>query len=241
MNENLENKINSMLEGKPKDIKVIEFGIDFNVVKSYLKLMASLPSPLDESEIVEQSKNINELSETEQQKLLAQLAQQGSVPAYRTIEAFMESAEGEMKKWGIVALQHCRMQVENDLLDEPVGFIATGLGGKGSKIRYYMVLKSNEALRTVMVEEVEYQYKKIMADYDSELEEVEQLEDYILIKMLCPFKTQPAELVEEGLPLVPFLSNKFVVTNMMKPTLEKIEVWMKKKNRKSDEDEIIFN
>jgi hypothetical protein len=240
MNEELKHKIDALMEGRPDGFKVIEFGIDFNVVQEYMKLMAKTSEILSPEQLEEKAQNIHNLNKEAQKELLAQLASSGSIASYRTLEAFMESQEeGEMQKWSVVALQHCRIRLENDLLDEPVGFIATGLGGKGNKIRYYFILKSKEVLREILLEEVSYQYHKLAKDYDVEIETIEQVEDFISIKILCPIKVELNELIEEGLSYLPFLEDNFVATNMVTPTLEKMKRWMNKK--KKDDPQNLFN
>lgn len=243
MKEELQHKIDALLKGNSDDFKVIEFGIDFNVVQAYLRLMASIKEKLSPEILAEKVEQIDDLSMDEQKELLAQLARSGSVASYRALETFMEKQEGEMRKWAVVALQHCRMHVENDLLDEPIGFIATGLGGKGLKIRYYFILESKEPLRKVILDEVIYQYNNIAPTYNAEIEEFEQLEDYVLVKILCPINVQLGDLIEEGLDNLPFLVDNFVATNVMRPTLEKIKEWMTKREDSDtiDDDKSILN
>ena len=239
MDEEIRNKIDSLMKGNSREFKVIEFGIDFRVVQQYLKLMASNKEKLSPQLLEEKTNQLNDLDKEEQKEVLTHLARSGSVTSYRALEAFMNTQEDEeMQKWAIVALQHCRMHLENDLLDEPVGFIATGLGGKGLKIRYYFVLQSKEELRKIILDEVIYQYENISTNYNAEIEAIEPFENFIRVKILCPINVQLSELIEEGLEHLPFLVDNFVATNVTKPTLEKMKEWMKKKNGK-DENPIL--
>ena len=219
---------------------MIEFGIDFQIVQQYMKLMASNTEKISPQLLEEKTNQLNDLEIDEQKEMLTHLARSGSVTSYRALENFMENHKNEeMQKWAVVALQHCRMHLENDLLDEPIGFIASGLGGKGMKIRYYFVLQSKETLRKIILDEVIYQYQHIAPTYDAEIEEIEQFENFILVKILCPINSELSELIEDGIRNLPFLVDNFVATNVMRPTLEKMKEWMSKKN---DEDEnIILN
>lgn len=235
MNEEIRNKIDSLMKGNSNEFKVIEFGIDFQVVQQYLKRMSLNQDKLSPQLLEEKTNQLNDLDIDEQKTILTHLARSGSVASYRALEAYMDNQENEeMQKWAVVALQHCRMHLENDLLDEPVGFIATGLGGKGVKIRYYFVLESKEKLKKVILDEVIYQYENIVVNYDAEIEEVKVFENYIRVKILCPINVQLNELIEEGLENLPFLVDNFVATNVLEPTLEKMKEWMKEKN---DENE----
>ena len=239
MDQKIKDRIDALLKGKLDDIKVIEFGIDFQVVQKYMKLMASKTEKLSPQLLEEKINEFSYLDIDEQKEVLIHLARSGSIASYRALEAFMENEESEeMQKWTIIALQHCRMRLENELLDEPIKFIATGLGGKGLKLRYYYVLESKETLRKVILDEVIYQYQNIAKSYDAEIESIEQFEDFILVKILCPIKVQLSELIEEGLENLPFLVDNFVATNVMRPTLEKMKERMSKKND-ADENPIL--
>lgn len=232
MEDNLQQRLQNLLKkGESADFKIIEYGIDFNVVRAYWALLNQNREDLDSDVKANQSENIHELSSEEQKKLLTHLGRSGEVKDYRTIERFLEEThEEEMKKWTVVALQHCRIHLENDLLDEPVGFIATGLGGKGMKIRYYFVLISNEELKPVMVSEIEANYREIVTEFDAEIEEVRQLSNYIIIKILCPINVPLSKIVEYGMENYPFLNDDYIATNMAVPDAGMIQDWINDKN-----------
>ena len=231
MDENLQKKIDNLIKnGGTQDFKVIEFGIDFNVVREYWQKINRIKEPLSSEDLVEQAEQILTFSEEEQKDLLAQLGKSGTVTSYRSVEKYMdETSTEELKKWAVVALQHCRIHLENELMDEPIGFIATGLGGKGTKIRYYFVLFSKEPLREIMINEVAANYREVAKRYDAEIESVEQIGDQISIGLLCPMKVQLSEIVEEGIRGYYFLEEHYIATNMQKPDKELIQKWLKEK------------
>lgn len=231
MNENLQNKIDSLLQdGNVSDFKVIEFGIDFEVVKEYWELVNTLKEKLSPELLKEKAEKIHALTVEDQKELLSHLGRSGSIESYRNLERLMEEFEEEdMKKWAIVALQHCRVHLENDLLDEPIGFIATGLGGKGSKIRFYAVLFSKEPLRPAMISEIEASFRENAPDFNIDIETVETLDDCILVKMLCPLNMQLSEIVDISIENYPFIKEDYIATNMTKPTKELIKEWKNKK------------
>ncbi len=232
MNENLQNKIDSILDGRNmEDFKVIEFGIDFEVVKEYWKLVNTLKEKISPDLLKERFEKIHTFSIEDQKELLSHLGRSGSIESYRSLERFMDKVEGEeMTKWAVIALQHCRVHLENDLLDEPIGFIATGLGGKGSKIRFYAVLFSKEPLRPAMISEIEASFRENAPDFNIDIEEVETLENCILVRMLCPLNMQLSEIVDVSIEDYPFIEEDYIATNMAKPTLKLIEEWKEKKN-----------
>ncbi len=235
MDDNLQQHLdNLMTKGNTSNLKIIEYGIDFQVVMEYWRLMRQHKEKLSDEVRNAQSKELYQLPKEEQKVLLTHLGRSGVVADYRLLEDFMENVDSEeMKKWAIVALQHCRIHIENDLLDDPIGFIATGLGGKGSKIRYYFVLIATEELRPVMVSEIEASYQEIVGGFDAEIEEVRQLNDYIIVKILCPLNVRLAKIIEIGKENYPFLSDDYIATNMITPDEEMIKDWIANKKKSS--------
>jgi hypothetical protein len=240
MDENLQKKIDNLIKnGGTQDFKVIEFGIDFNVVREYWQKINKIKEPLSSEDLAEHAEQILVFSEEEQKDLLAQLGKSGTVASYRSIEKYMdETPTEELKKWAVVALQHCRIHLENELMDEPIGFIATGLGGKGQKIRYYFVLFSKEPLREVMIDEVAANYREVAKRYDAEIESVEQIGNQISIGLLCPMKVQLSEIVEEGIEGYHFLEDHYIATNMQKPDETLIQKWLKDKEKSLKEEKM---
>ena len=239
MDENLQKKIDDLIKkGGTQDFKVIEFGIDFDVVREYWQKITKIKEPLLPESLAEISEQILTLPEEEQKDVLAQLGKSSTIASYRTIERYMDEASDKtLKKWAVVALQHCRIHLENDLLDEPIGFIATGLGGKGKKIRYYFVLFSKETLKEVMLNEIAANYREIAKKYDAEIESVEQIGNQISIGLLCPMKVQLSEIVEKGIEFYPFLEEHYIATNMQKPDELLIQKWLREKNESQKEKE----
>lgn len=73
-------------------------------------------------------------------ELLAKLARCGTVEAYRAIEQYAKSPDPELAQWSKIALWECRMSLEGDLREEPVGMIFTGLGGAEHRLRYLVAV-----------------------------------------------------------------------------------------------------
>lgn len=248
MDDNLKQRIEALLSMNNSDgFKVIEFGIDFKVVQKYWALIKQHPEQIPLDELLVQAQQFDHLPFQEQTILLTHLGRSGSIEGYRTIEAFMEEQENQetpneaIGKWTVVALQHCRIHLENELLDEPIGFIATGLGGRGNKIRFYVVLVSNEPLQEVMVSEIDASIREEAPAFNVEIEAAETINSCIYIKLLAPFNTDLQDLVSAGIQNYPFIHDDFIITNMSKPSIDTVEKWMQEQTNKrnnSDDDEI---
>lgn len=239
MNDDLSNRLNEMLQnGSAADFKVIEAGIDFAVVKDYWVLIHQHAEPWGEEELAEGMAQLLDTDTEQERIILTQLGRSGSVKAYRALERYVDNVTDELqRKWGVIAMQHCRVKLENELLDEPIGFIATGLGGKGSKIRYYFVLIANEELSAVMVKEVEAYYREIATEYDAEIEAVEQIDGFISVRLLLPVQGSLKALVQQGVAMYPFLEEEFIMTNMAHPTRDLIHEWLAERNQANETSE----
>ena len=71
----------------------------------------------------------------------------GTAEAYRLLQEYCTRPDPALAQWSRIAMYECRMRLESDLLDEPVGLISTGLGGDGERLRYIFVLAFAGRLR----------------------------------------------------------------------------------------------
>jgi hypothetical protein len=121
----------------------MEAGVDIQTQKEYLDYSESF----DRGELSdEQTTHLGSLlwlpkvPPEQKKRALTLLAHLGTVTAYRQIEKYHEGGDPEVKPWAALALQECRMFLESTLLDESVGFIASGLGAVKDKMRFYFLL-----------------------------------------------------------------------------------------------------
>jgi len=69
-------------------------------------------------------------------KALTLLAHLGTITAFRLIEMYHKKPDKELKQWSALALQECKMFLEDSLTNEMTGFISSGLGGLYNKMRF---------------------------------------------------------------------------------------------------------
>lgn len=141
------NNIRKALDDLPDNFSILEERIDVGIQMKYLQYVKSendrnnLKSCFDNrQELFEEG-----VDDDRRKEILTAIAAYDDVKAYRTLERFVKEADGELKQWGILALQESRMLMHRSLLDEQQVFISTGLGGKGNKLRYFIAfICSNE-------------------------------------------------------------------------------------------------
>ena len=141
--EDLFDKIQEMLGKLPEKLNILQEQIDINLQMEYFKAaQKNREKPVKNIIGKKDLLFTGELTKAEKKWLLLQLASIDNVEAFRTIERFVKEGDPELREWAVLAFQESRMIIESSLLDENQVFISTGLGGKGSKLRYFIVLLS---------------------------------------------------------------------------------------------------
>ena len=158
---------------------------------------------------------------------MVRLAEIGDVKSYRKIEEIIQKrANPELIEFAYVALKFARINLENQLSDEPIGFISSGLGGKGNKLRYYFVIKSAENISQEREQRIQDQLKLICLKSDSEFETIENFGNYVLIKILVSIDFAIGNVIEQLIEKCNFADKEYFCTNVEKPTNELIEKWI---------------
>lgn len=223
-----ENKIRELLNEMPKNLRTIEEGITGDAINEYYELVKKLKDEGGIEVFFEELKaKTGRPTEHDIKRMLVALSHIGDVQSFREIEKIYQTTENDLKNFALVALEQCRLILENEILDEPIGFIATGLGGRDNKFRCYFVVASLQKPLTKPIEQlITAAYEDICKEMDSELEEVENHGHYLLIKALISFNYAIGPLIDAGIEQFDFLQKEYMCTNVEKPTPEFIEEWL---------------
>lgn len=229
--ENIYDRIQDIFGHFPEHFSILEEKIDIDLQMEYFEFSRGFKKNLITENILSVKDNLfeKENSITNKKKLLVQLASIEEVEAYRAIEKYVKEPDSELREWAILAFQESRMLIQSKLLDENQVFISTGLGGKGAKLRYFVVLLNSfrnpfdELQQKLIRTELDFFLKK----QDSELEEVNFMNDYCSLLAIVPikvsirdvFKAVIAECNEYG----GFIRKNFIVTNVKTLSYEEIK------------------
>lgn len=204
--------------------------------KTYKEFFDYAPNPefITDTESLHKSKRLlaKETPLEEKKDLLAGLAKHGVVEVYRLIEEYTKQPDPELEQWAKIALYECRMALEEDLIEENVGLISTGLGGMGNRFRYIVVLGSlSPALSKDQQSTIRSVCDDICSHYDSMIEEVQFCPSYLTIKALISMETAVATVVEEYITSInqdkDLVYADYLVTNVEVPTEERIQTFLK--------------
>jgi hypothetical protein len=237
--ENIYDKIQEIFGESPGTLSILEEKVDIDLQMEYFEYSKLVKKDLDEQAVLKQMSELYnpEWSVEQKKKLFASLASVEKAEAYRFIENYLKEGKREMRDWAVLALQESRMLLESKLLDENQVFISTGLGGKGSKLRYFVVLirkmagEFTELQQKIVRNEFEITLKK----HDAEIEKLEFPVQYatmlVIVPLRVPLKEVFREAIQECNQYGDFLKSNFIVTNVRELGLEEIEDFLMKQEQ----------
>lgn len=233
-------KLKQKIKQYGNNITVLEEEIDIKLQMQYFKESKAVKQTLDQSKVLKEKDKLFDdgLSLEEKRLLLSRLASVNQVEAFRTLEAYRKQPDKSLMEWSVLAYQESKMLLQSTLLDEPPLFISTGLGGKGTKLRYFIVFKSlankffTDAQQQIISGELEYAFKHSNA----ELEDLRFFSYFATITGLIPLevglKTFFAEIVQHCNELGHFVDPSLIITNARKLSFTEIEKAIDHQNRK---------
>jgi hypothetical protein len=228
--------ISDFLKNLPKNFNILEEQIDVEVQVSYFersKSVRKLKINQDELDLSIDHLFMDNIDVESKKDLLIRLANVDDVKSYRAIETFLSQTEdSELKPWATLAIQESRMLMESSLLDEQQVFISTGLGGKGDKLRYFIVgfLNDDQVFSDNQKIALEKEFAFTLSENEAELEKIRFENKFVLINALIPIKAPIKELlkgaINECRDLGMDLSEHFMVTNVKELEIEEIEAFL---------------
>ena len=160
--------------------------------------------------------------------ILSMLATSREVKAYRMLEDYVQHPDEDVSNWAYMALMESRISLESELSDEKQIYISTGLGGKGEKLRFYVLMLSRDRKPFL-----EYQRKVIEREFayflpkaDCEIERLTIGEQYVELVFLIPvradIKLTLYKVINECNQYGDFLSDIFTITNVKELTEQEV-------------------
>lgn len=238
--------IQKVFDDLPDNFSILEEQIDIDVQMKYFELAKKIRSRNLTKECFENREQLflNDVSKERKREILLSIAAIDDVKAFRTIEKFVGSAEGEIKQWAVLALQESRMLIQSSLLDEQQVFISTGLGGKGQKLRYYVVfINKNQQIilsatqQKLLKDELVFELNQ----HEGEFETMDFSEGFSTVLVMLPLQTDLKKIfrniIDECNQYGDFLDDDMIVTNVKVMSRNEI-IEMLKQNRNQDFEEL---
>jgi len=228
--ENIYDKIREIFGEVPGSFSILEEQVDIDLQMEYFEVSKLVKKDLDEDLTMNEKEEIFNFERdlTERKALFARLASTEKIEAYRIIEKYLKEGQAQLRNWALLALQESRMLLETNLLDENQVFISTGLGGKGSMLRYFIViiLKEDTDFTDWQKKTVKNELEIILKRNKAEIEKIEFKDAFAtllaVIPLNIPLKEIFREAIEECNKYGNFLRANFIITNVR--TLEQQEI-----------------
>jgi hypothetical protein len=235
--DNIYDRIQELFGDSPGNVNILQEQIDIDVQIEYFEHPRDFKTELTDEEIIGRKDGIfNKSMPSEDKKnLFVQLASVDQIEAYRAIESYIQSEPPDLIDWAKMALQENRMLLESKLLEESLVFISTGLGGKGLKLRYFIVFITedhetiDEFRQRIISSELEYQLKR----NNAELESIEFTNHWASFLCVIPMQESLKELfynvIQECNNYGDFLRTNYIITNVKTLTDEEIHTFLEDK------------
>ena len=177
---------------------------------------------------------------TERKKhILSMLATSHAVKAYRVLEDYVHEPGQDVRDWAYMALMESRIALESELSDEKQIYISTGLGGRGEKLRFYVLMLSTDmkVFREYQKQVIEREFAYMLPKEECEIERLTIGEQYVELVFLIPVRTDIKQTLDRVIgecnQYGNFLSTIFTITNVKELTEDEIAEIIKKNGENS--------
>jgi len=222
--------IRELLNALSDTFDILEESIDIHTQKEFIDYSHSFDrSELTETETINLG---NILLDTNtaieaKKKALALLAHLGTITAFRQIEKYYKNPEKGLKQWTALALQECKMFLENTLTDMSAGFILSGLGGNMDKLRYFfLVLSLSDRPFTATQKNIIKEEFVRAKDLNCVIEAVNPSDRFVSLTVLVPIDIAVGTFIETGIKMCnklgDFVFEHYYVTNQEIPDISEI-------------------
>ncbi len=229
--ENIYKKIQEAISSLPENFSILEEQIDVELQMEYFNYSRDMKTMFTE-ELIQKHQNdlFDENIPVEEKKnLLVLLASQEKVESFRIIEKYAKNPDPELREWSILALQESRMVIQSSLMDEQQVYISTGLGGKGQKLRYFVVFIGSENVKKYSVVQrklIQTELDFALSKNDGLLEEINFEVNLAIAVMLLPVKSDIqgvfSSVISECNQYGDFIRPDIIITNVKRMSIDEI-------------------
>ncbi|RPJ75816.1 MAG: hypothetical protein EHM20_08345 [Alphaproteobacteria bacterium] len=230
--------LNEYLELSENSINLSEESIDNEIQLEFIECSKANEKMLSADEIIQRKEQIfDKALSTDQKKiLLGQLASISNIEAYRTIERFLKEPNSKLYEWTYLALMANRLLIESHLLEENKVLITTGLGGKGHKLRYFIVFFTDDGSpitklqQKIICNELNFALKKFGAEIEDIIFEDGFASFLTVVPMKVPVQILFDSIIKECNEFGGFLFDDYIITNSKVLSIEEIREFLAVKN-----------
>lgn len=219
---------------------VLEQRVPVELQMEYFKYSEQIRKERSELTDIEYDTFIDTLNDEEtsteyKRYILSSLAVSHQVRAYRALEEYVTHSSEDVTDWAYMALMESRISLESELSDEKQVYISTGLGGRGEKLRFYMMFPARENVPFDQLQKqiIEREFAYYMEHDDCEIERLTIHDIYVEIVVLVPVRLNVKEVLDKIINECNlygnFLYDTYTITNVKELTEEEVREVLKEK------------
>jgi len=238
--EKFYDNIQKALDQIQGNVSILEEQIDIEVQMQYFDFVGKQRKKENTENYLKAKDELfsSEAAIERKKEILSALAAIDDVKAFREIEKYARAPDSKLKDWAILAYQESKMLMHSSLLDEQQVFISTGLGGKGQKLRYFVVFiakNRDKDLTATQQKLVKNEMGFMVKKQSGELEQTVFFQGFISFLILLPLtatlQTVLRTVIDECNGLGNFLEEDFIVTNVKMMDRQEIIDLLSKKDK----------
>ncbi len=215
------------LEGLPLKFRVMDISLGVDTQMEFLEMLGKVDESFSHDFFKKNEARLfsPDTPFAELKQLLVHLSMVDSVEAMRSLERYVEQCPGEVKEFAQMAAYQSKLFLEASILGENQVLVASGMGGEGERMRFFVALMSRNraplsgAQQQLVQKEVEYQLKQSGATVESVTFEG----GYVRIFALIPMRTNVKRLLERCIAECNELGS-FMDQNMIISTVKPLSV-----------------
>ncbi|GHV56314.1 hypothetical protein FACS1894182_02620 [Bacteroidia bacterium] len=232
------NEFQQALQSVKGNLHVLEASVPIEKQMEYFRYSEKVRKHGKNETVEEQIETLNsgQTSFEDTKYAMTFLAISGDVKAYRALETYSKNPKNELlSDWIAMSLLQARITLDTELSDEKQVFISTGLGGEGSRLRFYAFFKSeglrpfSDYQRNLIEKEMPFHIRR----YHGEVEKIQIEDTYFSVVFLTDLqvdlRTMLLNAVAECNEYGDFIQTSFVVTNVKKFGPEDIQRELQKR------------
>ncbi|MDR1937062.1 MAG: hypothetical protein LBQ73_01005 [Tannerellaceae bacterium] len=207
----------------PVEVQLEYFKYSEQMRKNHVKMTD------DEYHVYLQSLSNDTLSSEHKKYILSALAISNDVRAYRLLEDYVRHPDPDVTNWAYMALMESRITLESELLEEKQIYISTGLGGKGDKLRFYVLMTASrgEPFQEYQRRTIENEFAYYLPIEDCEIERLTIYDLYVELVFLIPvrkdIKATLDKVITECNQYGNFISDVLTVTNVKELSADEVD------------------
>ncbi|MDR1558029.1 MAG: hypothetical protein LBS88_13520 [Tannerellaceae bacterium] len=182
----------------------------------------------EEYDVYLQSLSNNTLSPEHKKYILSALAISNDVRAYRLLEEYVQNPDPDVRNWANMALMESRISIESELLEEKQIYISTGLGGKGEKLRFYVLIiaSGKEPFQEYQRQTLEREFVYYLPTEACEIERLTIYDRYVELLLLIPVRKDIKAILDRVITECNqygnFISDSITVTNVKELSADEV-------------------